>query len=146
MEVFCLRLLLFKVCGPTSYPDLRTVEHNDIDEDGLPIVKRITHDTFQEACRHLGLLENDHQYNQALIDASFSDSAKKMRDLFCFIITSCPDVKDRLTLWNNHKDEMSEDFLYEKRKRYPNADFQDVHNEALFALKTKYLHKRSTIL
>ena len=58
-----------------------------------------------------------------------------MRDLFCFIITSCPDVKDRLTLWNNHKDEMSEDFLYEKRKRYPNADFQDVHNEALIYIE-----------
>ena len=62
-----------------------------------------------------------------------------MRDLFCFIITSCPDVKDRLTLWNNHKDEMSEDFLYEKRKRYPNADFQDVHNEALIYIEDKVL-------
>ena len=141
MEAFCLRLLLFKVRGPKSYEDLRTVEHitNEDDED-MRTVERITYDSFQEACRQLGLLEDDHQYNQALIDASFSESAKRMRDLFCYIITACPDVKDRLTLWNNHKDEMSDDLLYEEHETgNPNAEIHDVHNKCLIEIEDKIL-------
>ena len=108
------------------------------DEDSLTI-ESVTYDSYQEACRQYGLLEDDHQYNQAMIDASFGDSAKKMRDLFTFIITACPDVSDRLTLWNNHKDDMSDDFLHNERLRSPNADYPDVHNRCLIEIEDKVL-------
>ena len=42
-------------------------------------------------------------------------SAKKMRDLFCYIVTACPDVKDRRLLWENHKDDMSDDILHREK-------------------------------
>jgi hypothetical protein len=54
-------------------------------------------------------------------------------------MTACPDVKDRLTLWNNHKDDMSEDLLYEERKRNPVADYTDVHNRCLIEIEDKIL-------
>ena len=108
-----MRLLLFKVRGPRSFEDLRTVEMITGDDENGITIETTVHNSYQEACRQLGLLEDDRQYNQAMIDASFGDSPKKMRDLFSYIITACPDVKDRLTLWNNHKDDMSEDFLYD---------------------------------
>ena len=139
MEAFCMRLLLFKVRGPRSFEDLRTVEMITGDDENGMTIETTVHNSYQEACRQLGLLEDDRQYNQAMIDASFGDSPKKMRDLFSYIITACPDVKDRLTLWNNHKDDMSEDFLYEERKRNPNADYGDVHNKCLISIEDKVL-------
>ena len=127
MEAFCLRLLLFKVPGPTSYEFLRTVDN-------------VVYETFQEACRQHGLLEDDSQYNDAMINASYSDSPKKMRELFCYIMTNCPDVTDRLLLWNNHKHDMSEDILYEERKKNPEKDFDDsIFNKCLILIEDRIL-------
>ena len=139
MEAFCLRLLLFTVPGPKSYENLRTVEIDNLNEDGSRLVERVICGSFQEACKELGLLEDDQQYNEAMNEAYFSGSPKKLRDLFCYIITACPDVSDRLTLWNNHKDSMSEDLLYEERKTNPTAEEKDVHNQCLMLIEDKIL-------
>ena len=133
IEAFCLRLLLFKVPGPTSFEYLRTV-------DG------VTYESFQEACRHHGLLEDDKQYNEALTTASMGDSATKIRDLFCCIVTSCPDVSNRLLLWNNHRHSMSEDIIFDEQKKTPNVDVENndhrmemIFNRCLILLEDKIL-------
>ena len=56
METYCLRILLHHVQGPTSFDALKTV-------NGVHM------ETFQEACQKLGLLEDDSEVQQALIEA-----------------------------------------------------------------------------
>ena len=133
IEAFCLRLLLFKVPGPTSFEYLRTVDGE-------------TYESFQEACRHHGLLEDDQQYNDALITASLEDAPKKMRDLFCCIVTACPDVTDRLRLWNNHRHSMSEDIIFKEQQKTPNVNVEEndqrmerIFNKCLILLEDKIL-------
>ena len=52
MEAFCLRILLFKVPGPKSYEDLRTIENVLYDDAGNPVrIERKICGSFQEACK-----------------------------------------------------------------------------------------------
>ena len=67
-ELHCLRLLLFVVRGPKSFECLRTVEG-------------FLCPTFKEAARKQGLLEDDNQYNDALTEASLTDTSSKLREL-----------------------------------------------------------------
>ena len=55
-ERFYLRLLLMKVPGPTSFDDLKKT----YDPSRNPA--HIIHDTFQDACRDLGLLQDDQEW------------------------------------------------------------------------------------
>ena len=78
MEAFCLRILLFKVPGPKSYEDLRTIENVLYDDAGNPVgIEKKICGSFQEACKELGLLEDDTQYNDALDDASETKTSVK---------------------------------------------------------------------
>ena len=56
METYSLRILLHHVKGPTCFEDLKTV-------DGVLM------STYQEACQKLGLMEDDHEVQQALTEA-----------------------------------------------------------------------------
>ncbi|XP_057444054.1 uncharacterized protein LOC130736228 [Lotus japonicus] len=66
-EVYYLRLLLNLQCGCTSYADLRTV-------DGVVRV------SFQEACSALGLLEDDKEFIDGLIDCAELSGALRLDD------------------------------------------------------------------
>jgi hypothetical protein len=122
-ELHCLRLLLFTVRGPTSFESLRTFEGNVCS-------------TFKEAARLHGLLENDSQYNDALCEASFTDSGHKLRDLFVTIISVC-EVTDPKKLWDNHKDSLSED-LHDYHSDKP-FDSESNYNEALIIIEDMLL-------
>ncbi|GFS85078.1 ATP-dependent DNA helicase [Trichonephila clavipes] len=61
-EYYYLRLFLHKIPGPTSFTALK-------------IVAGITQTSFQEACRALGLLEDDAHWNSTLKEALISESA-----------------------------------------------------------------------
>jgi hypothetical protein len=62
-ERFYLRLLLTKVCGPTSFEHLRTV-NGEVCPD------------FKTACLHLGLLEDDSEWRQCLNEAKVVKTGK----------------------------------------------------------------------
>ncbi|XP_044588797.1 uncharacterized protein LOC123267978 [Cotesia glomerata] len=72
-ECYHLRLLLHEIRGPTSFSALKTV-------DG------VIHPTFQAACRTLGLLEDDANWDHTLKEAYISDSPYKIRELFAIIL------------------------------------------------------------
>ncbi|XP_071694488.1 uncharacterized protein [Rutidosis leptorrhynchoides] len=55
-DLFYLRILLNKVKGPTSYEEIRTVNG-------------ILFDNFKDACYHLGLLDDDNEYIEAIKEA-----------------------------------------------------------------------------
>ena len=102
-EWYYLRLLLHTVKGPWSFEDLRT-------KDGQ------VYPTFQAACQAYGLLEDDTHWDQALDEASQTTTAGQLRDLFAIMLITCF-MSDPLTLWNNHRDSLAEDLLFEERQR-----------------------------
>ncbi|XP_008482471.2 uncharacterized protein LOC103519163 [Diaphorina citri] len=94
-ECYYLRLLLHEVRGPSCFEDLKTV-------------CGVVHPTFQSACRALGLLEDDAHWDRTLEEASISDSAHKMRQLFAVMLVFCQ-LANPLTLWEKYRDSLSED-------------------------------------
>ena len=97
-ERYYLRLLLLRVRGATSYEYLRTV-------DG------ILYPTFQSACRALGLLESDAQWNNCLNEAAQYKTPYMLRQLYA-IILHFSEPSDPHQLWLNHRDNLSEDYLF----------------------------------
>jgi hypothetical protein len=74
-EVYAIRLLLHYVRGPTSFDDLRTVTTQAGQE--------LVFDTFTEAARHYGLLEDPNVWVKAINDAADEfQSAWKYETMF----------------------------------------------------------------
>ena len=82
-ERFFLGLLLLHTPGATSFEHLRTV-------DGVSL------ETFREACASRGLLKNDGEWQNVLVDAA--GFQMQSRQLFAIILTQC-EPSDLLSLW-----------------------------------------------
>ncbi|XP_017239653.1 uncharacterized protein LOC108212437 [Daucus carota subsp. sativus] len=106
-EVWFMRLLLTKVRGPTSFESLRTV-------DG------ICHDSFRDACKEYGLLDDDKEWHEVLNQCSNGGLPPQIRQLFVHIIVNCK-VTDLLQLWTSHWKQMVDDIVL-KRRRLNNDD------------------------
>ena len=65
-ELYYLRMLLNIVRGPKRYEEIRTVN-------------QVVHLTFQEACRALGLLGDDKEWQEAFTKASSWATAHQFR-------------------------------------------------------------------
>ncbi|KAG8235454.1 hypothetical protein J437_LFUL011365 [Ladona fulva] len=93
-EVYYLRMLLLKFPAYT-YEELRTVDGH-------------CHNTFQEAAKAHGLLENDSEYREALEEANIYKTGSGLRQLFsCLVICGAPAG----ILWDEFKSQLAEDFL-----------------------------------
>ena len=68
-EKYFLRVLLTHVAGATSFEDLR-------------MYNGITYETFQEACRQRGLLDDDQEWDNCLAEAATYQSAATLRQLW----------------------------------------------------------------
>jgi len=126
-ECYYVRLLLNEVCGPTSFSALRTVDGQEM--------------SFREACLARGLLENDQHLIQAMEEAGNSQSAPHLRSLLAIIITACF-PSNPCTLWQQFRDLLSEDYLFQHRRNVnnPEAGFtEDVYNLALCSLEDKVI-------
>ena len=94
---FALRLLLLHKRGVTSFEDLRTV-------DGL------LYDTFRDAARAMGLLEDDAEHRRCLQEASIMNMPSQMRQLFAtLMVFQTP--SDIRTLFEEFKEAMCEDYI-----------------------------------
>ena len=75
---FFLRLLLLKVEGATSFDDLKTT----YDDEGIPTI----HSTFQDACREMGLLQDDSEWVNCMEASSTFATPNQLRNLFVTIL------------------------------------------------------------
>ncbi|XP_045456269.1 uncharacterized protein LOC123666107 [Melitaea cinxia] len=119
-ECFHLRLLLHVIKGPTSFRSLRTFEG-------------VTYDTFQGACKAMGLLEDDSHWESTLSEAAICCSPKSLRCLFAIMISFCQ-ITDPHLLWQNYQKSMSEDILQRRRQELSSDDLeydQNIFDEAL---------------
>ncbi|XP_041999633.1 uncharacterized protein LOC121749092 [Salvia splendens] len=90
------------VLGATCYEDLR-------------FVNGVQYDTFRDACFALGLLDDDKEYIDGILEASFWLSAHSLRLVFVSLLSSesvsRPDV-----LWQKCWKHLSDDVVYNQRK------------------------------
>eukprot|EP00112_Aurelia_sp_Birch-Aquarium-sp1_P004007 Seg1452.17 transcript_id=Seg1452.17/GoldUCD/mRNA.D3Y31 product="hypothetical protein" protein_id=Seg1452.17/GoldUCD/D3Y31 len=105
-ERFCLRLLLLHCPGATSFEDLRTVEGH-------------TYDTFKEAARSMGLLEDDDEWRRCMQEAVIVSLPSQLRQLFTtLLIFNNP--TDENALFAEFRESMAEDFLRSDREQLNN--------------------------
>ena len=100
-EVWYLRMLLTKVRGPTSFEHLRTVNG-------------VVCQTFRDACKEYGLLDDDKEWHDVLDQCAAGGLPPQIRQLFVHIIVNCK-VTDLASLWNNHWKQMVDDILLKRR-------------------------------
>ncbi|XP_057746709.1 uncharacterized protein LOC130965975 [Arachis stenosperma] len=101
-EDYFLRLLLNIQKDCVSFINLRTV-------DG------VVHSTFKEACYALGLLQDDNEFIDAMIEASTWASVSYIRDLFVVLLLS-NNISSPINVWQKCYKILSEDILYSERK------------------------------
>ena len=101
-ERFYLRMLLNIVKGPRNFKELRTI--NDV-----------TYRTYKEACYALGLLDDDKEWHDSLIEALSWASGQKLRQLFVTMLLFC-EVADPLSLWESNWKLITEDILNRQRR------------------------------
>ncbi|XP_050064916.1 uncharacterized protein LOC126553849 [Aphis gossypii] len=120
-------MLLHIVKGSTSFQSLRTV-------------KNVIYDTFQGACKALGLLDDESHWENTLsepvVHLNICCTPKSLRCLFAIMLTFCR-ITDPLKLWQNYRESMADDILHRKRQELSSNDIsfdQIIFDEALFEL------------
>lgn len=98
-ERYALRVLLLHRMDVRSFEDLRRGNNNELKE------------TFVEAAVEHGLLDNDDEWINCLLEAQSYKMPNAFRILFTEICTLCR-ATDCLSLWDQFKDSLSEDFLH----------------------------------
>ena len=98
METYSLRILLHHVIGPTCFADLRTVNG-------------VLMSTYQEACQKLGLMEDDHEVQQALAEACSVRFGDQLIAFFGSLLEFCR-PGNPLALWEQFKNELMHHILH----------------------------------
>lgn len=90
---------------------------------------------IQDACKALGLLDDESHWENTLSDASICCTPKSLRCLFTIMLTFCQ-ITDPLMLWQNYRESMADDILHRKRQELSSNDSfdQSIFDEALFEL------------
>jgi hypothetical protein len=116
-ERYYLRILLTHVKGPTSFDNLKTVNGYICN-------------TFKEACIHLGLLQDDAEWNACLCEASQIKTGQQLRHLFAMILLFCqPSAPEKL--WDDHKTALCEDILHQHYQQTQNIQYDDDINRII---------------
>ena len=122
-ERFYLRILLNHVTGCTSSEDIRTLS------DGMIC------NTYKEAARKRGLLEDDQECDDCLTEAASCAMPSELRQLFVTLLFF-NEPADPLVLWNKHKESLSEDFLFRAKAISPNLELDEhILNSALLDIE-----------
>ena len=108
-------MLLHIIKGPTCYEDLRKVNGR-------------IHDTYKEACDALGLLDDDGEWGNALMEASGWAIGNGLRNMFCEMLLFC-EVKDPNDLWRQHWPSLSDDLLIRFRRETRDNQLHLSENE-----------------
>jgi len=101
-EKFYLRTLLNYVKGPTYFEDIKTVDN-------------VKYFSFKDACFVMGLLDDDREFIDAIIEASLWGMGTYLRRLFPALMLS-----DQLSrpevVWNSTSPNLIDDILHKQRR------------------------------
>ncbi|OMO65301.1 DNA helicase PIF1, ATP-dependent [Corchorus capsularis] len=101
-ELYYLRLLLNVVRGPTSFEAIQTVNG-------------VLYSTFQAACKACGLLGDDREWINAMLEAAHTAMSYELRVFFVMIIIFCQ-VSNPGKFFEEHWRVMSDDLEYKIRR------------------------------
>ena len=79
-------------------------------------VDEARHESYQEVCRILGLLQDDKEWDEALLEGSLTKMPSALRELFIMIVTFCQPANPR-DLFDRHYMEWADDFISEALKK-----------------------------
>nr|XP_043630287.1 uncharacterized protein LOC122601603 [Erigeron canadensis] len=114
-DVYYLRILLNHVVGPQSFDALLTVNGRKCK-------------SYKEACFELGLLDDDKEYVDAILEASHWASASYLRTFFVQLLLSTSVARPD-DLWKKTCKVLSEDILHMQRRilNCPDMPFPDTN-------------------
>ncbi len=118
-----MRLLLLTTPGAISWKDLKTVNGTE-------------YETYIEACKEKGLLENDQEHWRCLEEACAFKNARALRTLFVTLLMWSQPV-DPLDLWDHFKNELCSDIRY--------AQNSDEYTEAIYNTGKLKIHEQLCI-
>ena len=96
-ELFYLRVLLLNVPGARTYEELRTVNGT-------------LHETYQNAARAMGLLNDDSEWTKCMQEAVLLKMPGQLRKLFAYLLICCTVSEPRI-LWDTYRPELIHDFI-----------------------------------
>ena len=103
-ELYYLRLLLNFKKGCCNYDNIRTING-------------VIYKTYKEACYAMGLLAEDKEFIDAIIEASTLASGTPLRRLFITLLLMNTMSKPE-EVWNKTWKLLSDDIVYKKRKEF----------------------------
>uniref|UniRef100_A0A8C5G907 ATP-dependent DNA helicase n=1 Tax=Gouania willdenowi TaxID=441366 RepID=A0A8C5G907_GOUWI len=116
-ELFYLRILLYRIPGPTSFRDLRKVGD-------------VVMDTYLAACIAHGIVDNDQEVDSVMEEAANVTFGPALREVFAtmlmFVLRG-----EHLQFWERHKRVLCDD-LHRTAMNEPN---ENILNEVLLDLK-----------
>nr|XP_028945292.1 uncharacterized protein LOC103408064 [Malus domestica] len=134
-ELYYLRLLLNYQKGGFCFDDLRTI-------------KGVLQPTFQAACNSLGLLRDDKEWNNAMLEAMVTASSYQLRQLFVTLVLFC-DVADPTTLFEAHWKMMCDDILKKMVNAFGLQDMSkyedELRNSLLYELEKLFVASNSSL-
>ena len=121
-----MRTLLHHVSGATSFEYLRMTGHGT--------QQLVVHETFKDACRGLGLPEDNTEWDQCLQEADTFATPRALRQLFASLL-AFSDVTNPRALWDKFRDSMCADFFREARTSNPSRALDEaISDQALIDL------------
>ena len=124
-DVYYLRMLLHHEHskGKISFDDIMTVDGEK-------------QESYQEICRLLGLLQDDREWDEALLEATVTKMPKALRELFVIIILFCMSSNPR-QLFLKHYLAMAEDYEARELKNGVNLSEKQKMTLVLLDLKSR---------
>jgi ATP-dependent DNA helicase PIF1 len=129
-EVFFLRMLLLHRSG-TSFEDMRTITNQDNGEVTL-------HETYKGACMQLGLIQDDQELRNVMLEVVSQDWPHMVRKTFVMLLLHCQ-PSSPIDLMNEFMVDMGEDFLRQ-------ADLTRQGDELPLHIRNKVLLALSDLL
>lgn len=80
-------------------------------------MQNVIYDTFQGACKALGLLDDESHWENTLSEESICCTPKSLRCLFAIMLTICQ-ITDPLMLWQIYRESMADDLLHWKLQEH----------------------------
>ncbi|XP_076941143.1 ATP-dependent DNA helicase RRM3-like [Bidens hawaiensis] len=135
-EAYYLRILLNKVKGPTTFSQIRTVNS-------------VEYPTFRDACYACGLLDDDNEYVEAIVEASFTGTGYYLRSLFCTLLMSesmsRPEFVWEKTTWTYFSDDILNKQRIVLKHLGLELNEEQLKNLTLFEIE-KFLLRNNSIL